>query len=121
MGRFDPHVIKRLSRMRRSHIEVGEPFLIDGGNQYMCLAKIMGPKYGDLPSFESIPPPESDDETLCVLSEEGRTADEARQRLLQRIEIARSMPTLPPSNRPRSGWISRIISVFAKTETLDGE
>ncbi len=114
MGKFDPQVIKRLSKLSRARFEVGEPFRIDEGELYMCLAKVVGPKYGDLPALGSLPPPEDDDETLCVLSEEGKTPEEAKARLLERIASARMLPTVPPAGRPRPGWLSRLILVFAK-------
>jgi hypothetical protein len=91
--------------------EVGEPFPMGGGKRYMCLAKVVGRRYR-VRHIAELSAGQGDEsertQTLCVVSEEGTTPDEARARLLARLGAARLSSPAPP----RRGWLARLITVF---------
>lgn len=113
MGGVDARTLKKYMR-GGIRVEVGEPFAVRGASRYMCLAKVVGRTYrirrvGDPREVPEEPDPT---QTLCIVSEEGATPEEARRRLLARLEKARMTPTVRPPERPRRGWLGRLISVF---------
>jgi hypothetical protein len=84
----------------------------------MCIAKLVGRPY-DIPRLElpsiatSVPPGEPENtQTLCVVSEEGDSPEEAHRLLLARLGDAYKMETVPPLGHPRRGWLQRLIQVF---------
>src|SRR5690348_7666708 len=103
MGKFAPRVLKRILAAG-SRVEVGQPFPMGGDRGYMCLAKVVGRK-SEVGSAEVLPYDDEDDaertQTLCVVSEEGDTPEEAHDRLMARLREARVMSTAPPPSYPR--------------------
>ena len=114
MPGVDERVLRKLLS-RGVRVEVGEPFPIGGEKRFICLAKVVGRKQ-EPRRIENLPPfadeSEESTQTLCIVSEEGKTAEEARRRLMARLDAAHILPVAPPPMRPRRGWLGRLISVF---------
>jgi hypothetical protein len=115
MGKVAPSVLKRMLAAG-TRVEVGQPFPMGGDRGYMCLAKVVGRKY-EVGSLEVLSYDDDDDDdegtqTLCVVSEEGDTPEEAHARLMARLRQARVTSTMPPPAYPRRGWLGRLIAAF---------
>jgi hypothetical protein len=118
MGKLDPPALIRILKRQGLRLEVGQPFPIQGGKRFMCIAKLVGRPY-DIPRLElprlntSERPGEPETtQTLCVVCEEADTADEAQRLLLARLGDAYKAETVPPRGRPRRGWLQRLIETF---------
>jgi hypothetical protein len=116
-GKLDPPALRRLLKRQGLRLEVGQPFPIQGGKRFMCIAKLVGRPYDiprlELPRLYSDRPAEPENtQTLCVVCEEADTADEAHRLLLARLGDAYKAQTVPPRARPRRGWLQRLIETF---------
>ncbi len=114
MRRLTPRELKWILSKEGVRLELGQPFPIRGGDEFMCLAKFVVPRYR-IRRIVSLPPSLDEVEatqTLCIVAEAAPTPQEARQRLLERLGEARRLPTVPPPAKPRRGWLGRLIKAF---------
>ena len=114
MRRLNPQELKSLLSRPGVKLEVGQPFPVGGGRKFMCLAKFVVPRYR-IRRIVSDPPPAEEFEstnTMCIVAEEGESAEKAHKNLMNRLGEARKLSTVAPS-RPRRGWLGRLIKAFA--------
>jgi hypothetical protein len=114
--------LKQLLVLKGTRVEVSEPFRVVSHDRYMCIGKVVGPPptVYEVQRYSTDPSPITEvseqTQTLCVISETGTTPEEARTRLLDRLAKAHDLPTVPPPNRVRRGWLARMITAFATTK-----
>lgn len=96
-------------------IEMSEPFPIGNGEQFMCLAKLVGRRIPLIPRVTSMPPVALEPtETLVVVSETGRTPEIARAKLKVRLEAAQRELSTSSEHEGADTWFTRMLATLRR-------